>query len=405
MDKLATKTKGGPQEKRYMKSSFQRGSVQLQKGKWTIRYLVRDPDSPKGWKHKRETLPDCKSEKQAQRVLSERLSAVNSFNNNPRAMVRVVLLDEFEKSTWRTYLKTTSVADSTINSYSAMYRHHISSKFGSKRVDQITPRDLTAFFSTLQDEEIAPKYALNIYGMLNTMFEVAKAHDLLDTIPLRRKLHRPEYKRKEKPVLTPAQIRDIVEQLPDEYKPFVFFIAVTGLRLGEARSIKWQDIDLESGKLQVSRSIWRSRLKEPKTEASKRPLILPIELIGALHYLWRPSPFNQPEDFIFCRPDGRPYDPDVIRESVLYPAMDRAGINRQERSHGFHIFRHTAGSIVHTATGNLKLIQEFLGHSRISTTSDIYVHVPETMTGQATEIMVKEINLALSLPEESELVN
>jgi len=405
MDKLATKTKGGPQEKRYMKSSFQRGSVQLQKGKWTIRYLVRDPDSPKGWKHKRETLPDCKSEKQAQRVLSERLSAVNSFNNNPRAMVRVVLLDEFEKSTWRTYLKTTSVADSTINSYSAMYRHHISSKFGSKRVDQITPRDLTAFFSTLQDEEIAPKYALNIYGMLNTMFEVAKAHDLLDTIPLRRKLHRPEYKRKEKPVLTPAQIRDIVEQLPDEYKPFVFFIAVTGLRLGEARSIKWQDIDLESGKLQVSRSIWRSRLKEPKTEASKRPLILPIELIGALHYLWRQSPFNQPEDFIFCRPDGRPYDPDVIRESVLYPAMDRAGINRQERSHGFHIFRHTAGSIVHTATGNLKLIQEFLGHSRISTTSDIYVHVPETMTGQATEIMVREINLALSLPIEPERVN
>ena len=78
--------------------------------------------------------------------------------------------------------------------------------------------------------------------------------------------------------------------------------------------------------------------------------------------------------------------------------MDRAGIERQARSHGFLIFRHTAGSNVHTATGNLKLIQEFLGHSRISTTSDIYVHVPETMTGQATEIMVKEINLALSLP-------
>lgn len=126
------------------------------------------------------------------------------------------------------------------------------------------------------------------------MFEVAKAHDLLDSIPLRRKLHRPEYKRKEKPVLTPAQIRAIVEQLPDEYKPFVFFIAVTGLRLGEARSIKWQDINLETGKLLVSRSIWRSRLKEPKTEASKRPLILPIELVNVLRHLWRQSPFNQP---------------------------------------------------------------------------------------------------------------
>lgn len=405
MDKLALKTKDGPQEKRYMKSSFQRGSAQLQNGKWTIRYLVRDPNSPKGWKHKRETLPGCKTEKQARKVLNERLTAVNTLNNNPRSMVRVITLDEFEQTTWQTYLKTTSVADSTIYSYDAMYRHHIKSRIGGKRIDQITPSDLTAFFSRLQDEEMAPKYALNIYGMLNTMFEVAKAHDLLDTIPLRRKLHRPEYKRTEKPVLTPAQIRAIVEQLPDEYKPFVFFIAVTGLRLGEARSIKWQDIDLESGKLQVSRSIWRARVKEPKTEASKRPLILPVELVNVLRYLWRQSQFNQPEHFVFCRMDGRPYDPDVIRESVLYPAMDRAGINRQHRSHGFHIFRHTAGSIVHTATGNLKLIQEFLGHSRISTTSDIYVHVPETMTGQATEIMVKEINLALSLPTEPERVN
>jgi len=405
MDKLALKTKGGPQEKRYMKSSFQRGSAQLQNGKWTIRYLVRDPNSPKGWKHKRETLPGCKSERQARQVLNQRLTAVNTFNNNPRSMVRVITLDEFEQTTWQTYLKTTSVADSTIYSYSAMYRHHVKSRLGGKRIDQITPSDLTALFSSLQDEEIAPKYALNIYGMLNTMLEVAKAHDLLDSIPLRRKLHRPEYKRTEKPVLTPAQIRAIVEQLPDEYKPFVFFIAVTGLRLGEARSIKWQDIDLESGKLQVSRSIWRSRVKEPKTEASKRPLILPIELVNVLRYLWRQSQYSKPEDFVFCRMDGRPYDPDVIRESVLYPAMDRAGIKRQDRSHGFHIFRHTAGSIVHTATGNLKLIQEFLGHSRISTTSDIYVHVPETMTGQATEIMVKEINLALSLPLESERVN
>ena len=117
------------------------------------------------------------------------------------------------------------------------------------------------------------------------------------------------------------------------------------------------------------------------------------------------SKFIRPEDYVFTKSDGSLVDPDFLRRNVLYPAMDKSGIDRGLRTHGFHIFRHTAGSIVHTATGNLKLIQEFLGHSRISTTSDIYVHVPETMTGQATEIMVKEINLALSLPSEPERVN
>src|ERR1044071_9411766 len=158
MYNLPLKTKGGPQEKRYMKSSFQRGSAQLQNGKWTIRYLVRDPNSPKGWKHKRETLPGCKNEKQARQVLNQRLTAVSTFNNNPRSMVRVLTLDEFEQATWQTYLKITSVADSTIYSYSAMYRHHIKSRLGDRRVDQITPSDLTACFSALRDEGIAPKY-------------------------------------------------------------------------------------------------------------------------------------------------------------------------------------------------------------------------------------------------------
>jgi integrase len=128
-------------------------------------------------------------------------------------------------------------------------------------------------------------------------------------------------------------------------------------------------------------------------------------LIEALLQHRAQSAFNKDEDYILANAVGGPLEPGNFRKRVLYPVMDELKIKREDRKYGLHILRHTAGSIVHTATGNLKLIQEFLGHSRISTTSDIYVHVPETMTGQATEIMVKEINLALSLPTEPELVH
>ena len=42
-----------------------------------------------------------------------------------------------------------------------------------------------------------------------------------------------------------------------------------------------------------------------------------------------------------------------------------AGIVPQARTHGFHMFRHSAGSIVHAKTGDLKLAQVLLGHARI----------------------------------------
>ena len=78
---------------------------------------------------------------------------------------------------------------------------------------------------------------------------------------------------------------------------------------------------------------------------------------------------------MFCKADGGPLNPDVLRRDVLYPALDRLGIPRSSRSAGFHTFRHSAASLINARTGNLKLAQKLLGHSNLSTTADVYTHV------------------------------
>lgn len=40
----------------------------------------------------------------------------------------------------------------------------------------------------------------------------------------------------------------------------------------------------------------------------------------------------------------------------------------------FHLFRHSAASIVHSVTSDLKLAKELLGHATIATTAEIYTH-------------------------------
>ena len=61
-------------------------------------------------------------------------------------------------------------------------------------------------------------------------------------------------------------------------------------------------------------------------------------------------------------------------EQVLYPLLDRLDIPREARTSGFHRFRHSAGSLVYDATGNLKTTQTLLRHAQMSTTMNVYTH-------------------------------
>jgi hypothetical protein len=57
------------------------------------------------------------------------------------------------------------------------------------------------------------------------------------------------------------------------------------------------------------------------------------------------SSFRGPDDFVFCKKDGSPLDPDVLRKDALYPILDRLGIPRKKGASGFHTFRHSASAL------------------------------------------------------------
>jgi len=77
---------------------------------------------------------------------------------------------------------------------------------------------------------------------------------------------------------------------------------------------------------------------------------------------------------VFCKENGEALNPGVLRRDVLYPALDQLGIQQRWRSAGFHIFRHSAASLINTQASNLKLAQKLLGYSNLSTTADAYTH-------------------------------
>jgi integrase len=369
------------------RTSYQRGFVQEKSGRYTLRYRVRD--SQKGWREKRESLPPGTSHKDALQMLDKRIKAANELNNDALRVASLVFAD-FTKGVWTDYLQRRRVKASTVYSYDSMLKNLILPKWGKLALPDITVKHVTKFFNELE-KEYSTKYALNVYALLNVMFEVAKDHDLMGEIPLRAKIHRPQHSPKKKVALMPEQLRQILDEVGEEYRPLFLTAMITGVRLGELRGLRWQDLNSGEGKLHIQCAVWRQVLQTPKTEARVRTLHIPRELVEVLIAYREQSKWAGEDDFMFARMDGTPYDADHLRRVVLYPAMDRCGVSREKWSHGFHVFRHTAGSIVHAQTGDLKLAQELLGHSRISTTSDIYIHMPENVAAKATEILAREI--------------
>lgn len=299
------------------RSSYQRGFVQEKNGRYTLRYRLRD--SQKGWREKREALPPGTSYKDALQMLDNRIKVANALNNDAQRLASLEFAD-FTRGTWTDYLQRRRVKPSTVYSYDSMLKNLVLPKWGTLALPDITVQHVTKFFKELE-KDYSTKYVLNVYALLNVMFEVAKDHDLISDIPLRAKIHRPQCEPKKKVALTPEQLRQILDAVDEDYKPLFLTAMVTGARIGEVRGLRWQDLDVGEGNLRIEYAVWRQVLQTPKTESSIRTLHIPRELVDVLCAHRERSRWGADNDFMFARADGTPHDADHLRRVILYPAM------------------------------------------------------------------------------------
>ena len=217
------------------------------------------------------------------------------------------------------------------------------------------------------------KTVRNLVGLLQSIFSLAVDNDLIPRSPVRKR-HKPRVTRCEKPVWTPEQLKLIVESVSKTYRSLFLCAMLTGARLGELLGLHWKHIDFHGQTLEIRQALWEGELVSPKTEGSVRVIYFGQSLLSALTAQKQKSNHNEPDDFVLCKEDGSPLNPDVLRRDVLYPTLDRLGIARNSRAAGFHTFRHSAATIINQKTGNLKLVQKLLGHSNLATTADVYTH-------------------------------
>jgi integrase len=414
MNKLAAKTERGSQPiKRRLimtrRKSYQKGSVKPHNGSWTLRYRELDQTTGK-WQTRRVVLGKFKDKKDALKASEPIMAQVNERNNSePQKLNAKITFKEFVESYWKAYAVKKKLQVSTLDHRNTILDLHILPYFGNKLMQDVQPSDISKFFQLKAKSEKA--YSDNtmqaFYGILRVIFDLAEQNDVVEKSPVRSKLHKPERGKVDKPTLNAAQIREVLVSLPDEQERlFALLLAVTGMRVGEGQALRWMDFNSRACEISINHTLYKGKLKDPKTEGSKAKIRLAPQIAALLLAHKSGSSFQAMEDFIFCRKDGSPLYVKVIRRH-LYKAMDKVGIKRVKGKYGHHIFRHSAGTLLYAKSRDLKLVQGTLRHGDVSTTSDIYVHLDDKVLNEGSEILTAEIlgNCDLTVTQKSEMVS
>jgi integrase len=168
-------------------------------------------------------------------------------------------------------------------------------------------------------------------------------------------------------IASPEEATKLLGALQDRDRPLWATAFYAGLRRGELKALRWEDVDLERGIIGVCRG-WDEKEGEiaPKSEHGYRTVPIPAVLRGHLEQQWLRGGDGQ----LVFGDNGQPFAPTRITARAR-AAWKMAGLDRIT----LHECRHTYASFAIAAGVNAKALSTYMGHANISITMDRYGHL------------------------------
>jgi integrase len=230
-----------------------RGNI-TRRGKhsWRIKFeLAPDPVTGKRRYHI-ETVRGTK--KEAEHLLAKRINELAEG----RYVTPTVETVETYAQHWIENIAPASRAAVTVTRYETLLRTHIIPGLGSKELQKLDGTAIDTFYGSRRG--LAPLTLANIHSLLGQILESAVKAKKLIRSPLADVQTKPKAKRRDKvEVLDESELADLLEHLKGHwlYMP-TLLAASSGLRRGEVLGLRWQDVDFETGTLQVRKRSKRS---------------------------------------------------------------------------------------------------------------------------------------------------
>ena len=295
--------------------------------------------------------------------------------------------------TWLWEYKKPKLRPTTFDSYEMLIRCHLKPALGHVPLRDLRPEHLQHFYNAELQQGASARTVRYCHTLLHGALAHAEKHQLVAR-NVSKLTERPRAVRKEMHTFTLDQLTE--KLLPaiakDRLFAAIFLAFGTGLRRGELLGLRWKDVDVKTGTLQVKQTLVRVTnhhvpkgegrtlliFQEPKTSPSRRTIPIPEECLVALkQHKARQAEEKlllgqayQDHGLVFCQASGKPIDPRNFLRS-FDRIIEQAGLPPSR----IHDARHTFATLMLELGESPKTVQTMLGHSRVAITLDIYSHV------------------------------
>ncbi|WP_162601306.1 tyrosine-type recombinase/integrase [Occallatibacter savannae] len=370
---------------------YQRGSLSVLQHKnspdaWVFRYYINE-DGRRVYKRTTiGTLIDL-----PRRIDAERAVAQLRIEINERAGMHPYTIEELAAHFRRAELP--HKACSTQNGYQSMLSSSILPRWGQSALASMESMDVEHWIRNLKTKGGTPASAATkskVRNLMSALFSHAIRYGWAGRNPITA-VRTSSSRRREPEMLTPAEFRQLRDELPTRECLMVVLAASTGIRRGELVGLKWADLDFNERLLHVSRSVWHNIEGDTKTPASRRSLPLHAVIVDLLKAWRTQSPYVASDDFVFpsIRANGKhPVEPGMILRNYIRPALVRLGISKKV---GWHSFRHAFSNLMRQNRVDVKTAQELLGHTSSRVTLDIYQQSVTAERRKAQAVVLKDL--------------
>lgn len=379
---------------------LRKGESQRKDGNYDYRWTTRD-----GKRHSvyAKTLEELRAKEEE--ILRDKCDGIKTEARY------VTINDVFE--VWKQLKR--GLKDNTFQNYKYMYEQFVKLDFGNTRVSQLKKSDVKRFYNMLADERALKVSTIDsIHTVLHQVLDMAVDDAYLRNNPsdnvLKELKQAHNFDTEKRKALTVAEQELFLDFLRKKHQynhwyPIFAVMVGTGLRVGEVTGLRWCDIDLKENLIDVNHTLvyynhaengCYFNINTPKTKAGVRNVPM-LEFVKQAFIEERKYQMANGircnvkidgyTDFIFVNRFGAAQHQGTLNKAlrrIIRDCNDEV-LERNEENpvllprFSCHSLRHTFTTRMCEAGVNIKVIQDALGHSDISTTLNIYADVTKEL--------------------------